>query len=91
MPLYCLLIADLLRKKKKKKKKRGGGGASQALHETLLKTPKSAGLANTLPNACKERSNPTESKKEGIINNSESFAAAALAPSLFFVTGGDFV
>ena len=25
MPLYCLLIADLLRKKKKKKKKRGGG------------------------------------------------------------------
>ena len=86
MPLYCLLIADLLRKKKKR-----GGGAPQALHETLLKTHKSAGLASTLPNACKECSNPIKSKKESVINDNKTFAAAALAPSLFFVTGGDFV
>ena len=60
------------------------GGTSQALHETLLKTPQSAGLASTLPNACKECSNPTESKKESIINNSKTFATVVLTPSLFF-------
>ena len=61
------------------------------MHETLLKTPKSVGLANALPNACKEHSNPTESKKENVINNSKTFATAVLTPSLFFVIGGDFV
>ena len=61
------------------------------MHETLLKTYKSAGLANALPNACIECSNPTESKKEGIINDNKTFATAALAPSLFFCVGGDFV
>ena len=86
MLLYCLLIADLLRKKKKR-----GGGCVTGLHETLLKTHKSVGLANALPNACKERSNPTESKKENILNNNKTFAAAVLAPSLFFCVGGDFV
>ena len=85
MLLYCLLIADLLRKKKL------GGGCVTGLHEILLKTHKSAGLANTLPSACKERSNPAESKKESIINNNKTFAAAVLAPSLFFCVGGDFV
>ena len=85
MLLYCLLIADLLRKKKL------GGGCVTGLHEILLKTHKSVGLANALPNACKERSNPTESKKENILNNNKTFATAVLAPSLFFVTGGDFV
>ena len=69
----------------------GGGGCVTGLHETLLKTHKSAGLANTLSSACKECSNPTESKKESIINNSKIFATAVLAPSLFFVIGGDFV
>ena len=87
MLLYCLLIADLLRKKKLG----GGGWCVTALHETLLKTLKSAGLANALPSACKECSNPTESKKESIVNNSKIFATAVLAPSLFFVIGGDFV
>ena len=72
-------------------KEEGGGGAPSALHEILLEMPKSAGLANTLPNACKECSNPTESKKESIINNSKTFTTAVLAPSLFFVIGGDFV
>ena len=84
LPINC-------RSAQKEEEEGGGGGASQALHETLLKTTKSAGLANTLPNACKERSNPAESKKEGIINSGKTFAAAALTPSLFFVTGGDFV
>ena len=74
-----------------KEEEEGGGGAPQALHETLLKTHKSAGLASTLSSACKECSNPTESKKESVINDNKTFAAAALAPSLFFVTGGDFV
>ena len=69
----------------------GGGGCVTGLHEILLKTHKSAGLANTLPNACKEYSNPAEFKKENIINNNKTFAAAVLAPSLFFCVGGDFV
>ena len=85
MLLYYLLTADLLRKKKR------GGGCVTALHETLLKTPKSAGLANALPSACKERSNPTKSKKESIINDNKTFATVVLVPSLFFVIGGDFV
>ena len=68
-----------------------GGGASQALHEILSKTHKSAGLANTLLNVCKEYSNPTESKKESIINNSKIFTTAVLTPSLFFVIGDNFV
>ena len=72
-------------------KEEGGGGVSSALHEILLEIPKSAGLANTLPSACKECSNPAESKKESIINNNKTFAAAVLAPSLFFCVGGDFV
>ena len=62
------------------------------MHETLLKTHKNAGLANALPNACIECSNPAESKKEGIIiNDNKTFATAALAPSLFFCVGGNFV
>ena len=61
------------------------------LHEILLKTSKSAGLANTLPNLCQEFSNPIKSKKKSIINNSKTFATAVLAPSLFFVIGNDFV
>ena len=73
------------------KKEEEGGGCVTALHEILLKTHKSAGLANTLSSACKECSNPTKSKKENIINNSKTFATAVLAPSLFFVIGGDFV
>ena len=85
MLLYYLLTVDLLRKKKL------GGGCVTGLHENLLKTHKSAGLANTLPNACKGRSNPTESKKENIINNNKTFATAVLTPSLFFAIRDGFV
>ena len=69
----------------------GEGGASSVLREILLKMSKSAGLANTLPNVCKECSDQIKSKKESIINDNKTFATAALAPSLFFVIGGDFV
>ena len=72
---------------KSAQKEEGGGGGCvpSTLHETLLKTPKSEGLANTLPNACKERSNPIKSKKENIIiNNSKTFATAVLTPPLVF-------
>ena len=76
--------------KSAQKEEGGGGCVPSTLHEILLKTPKSEGLANTLPNACKERSNPIKSKKENIINNSKTFATAVLTPPLFFVIGGDF-
>ena len=52
MLLYHLLTVNLLR------------NGVPVLPEILLKMPKSAGLANTLPNVCQEDSNQIESKKE---------------------------
>ena len=43
---------------------KGGRMGVPVLHEILLKIPKSARLANTLPNVCQEGSNQIESKKE---------------------------